>query len=126
MTVATYYDILSVSPRASDADVRRAYKIQAMRWHPDHHPLNRAAAERVFAQISRAYDHIKSQPQRDAYNLALLKLMQRRHEAATVFGRRRTWPPRDSKSRKQAYFRFGRARRAPLTQDKVKDTAYGR
>ncbi len=127
MKLATYYDILNVSPRASDDDVRHAYRIQAKRWHPDQNPANREAAERVFRQISRAYLHLKTQPQRNAYNRALLKLMQSRYEASSIFGRR-TWPPpgnrRDGRSAQWKRFMFGRARAVPVNG--IKEAAHGR
>lgn len=73
MKRSTYYHILNVSPRASDDDVRRAWRTQALRWHPDRNPRNRAQAQRMFILINRAYTILKTRPQREAYNRQLLK-----------------------------------------------------
>lgn len=70
----TYYHILNISPRASDEDVRRAWRALALRWHPDRNPRNRAQAQHMFVLINRAYTLLKTKPQRMAYNRYLLKL----------------------------------------------------
>ncbi|HEY8191659.1 MAG TPA: J domain-containing protein [Alphaproteobacteria bacterium] len=68
----TYYHILNVSPCASDEDVRKAWRILALRWHPDRNPQNRVQAQANFILINRAYTMLKTQPQREAYNRRLL------------------------------------------------------
>lgn len=52
------YGILGVRPDASDAEIAKAYKRLAKRYHPDINPDNAAAAERM-GQINQAYDEIK-------------------------------------------------------------------
>lgn len=69
----TYYHVLYVSPRASDDDVKKAWRAQAARWHPDRHPHSRAQAQRMFILVNRAYTILKTRPQREAYNRYLLK-----------------------------------------------------
>lgn len=56
------YDILGVTPRASDEDIRRAFRKLAKEYHPDLNPGNTAAAER-FKKITGAND-ILSDPER--------------------------------------------------------------
>lgn len=60
------YDVLGVAPDAADEDIARAYKRLAKRYHPDLHPGDAIAAERM-GQINRAYDDIKAMRQRGAY-----------------------------------------------------------
>ena len=57
------YNVLGVSPKASDEEVTRAYKTLAKRFHPDLNPDDPAAADRMGA-INRAYDEVKSMRQR--------------------------------------------------------------
>jgi DnaJ-class molecular chaperone len=77
----TYYDILELPIRASDTDVRNAYYALAKRWHPDLNIENRALAEKQFAAIHKAYLQLRSAPQRQAYNRALLKSLQSKKQA---------------------------------------------
>ena len=57
------YDVLGISPNASDEEVTRAYKSLAKRYHPDLNPNNPSAADRM-GQINRAYDDVKAMRQR--------------------------------------------------------------
>ena len=50
-----YYRILGLSERASRADVKRAYRRLALRYHPDKNPGNEARAARIFTAVNRAY-----------------------------------------------------------------------
>lgn len=53
------YDVLGVSPNATDEEVTRAYKLLAKRYHPDLNPDDPSAAARM-GQINRAYDDVKA------------------------------------------------------------------
>ena len=39
------YDILDVSPGASQDDIKKAYRREALKWHPDRHATNKKEAE---------------------------------------------------------------------------------
>ncbi len=58
------YKILEVSPDASDEEVKKAYRIAAMKHHPDkvsHLGEDvRKQAEEKFAKVNQAYDKIKA------------------------------------------------------------------
>lgn len=52
------YGVLGVGSDATDAEIAKAYKRLAKRYHPDLNPDNAAAAARM-GQINQAYDEIK-------------------------------------------------------------------
>nr|ABR17123.1 unknown [Picea sitchensis] len=60
-----YYIILNVGRRASEDDLKKAYRKLAMKWHPDKNPNNKKEAEAKFKQISEAYE-VLSDPQKRA------------------------------------------------------------
>jgi DnaJ-class molecular chaperone len=49
-----YYRLLEIAPEATEDEIRRAYRRQALRWHPDRN-AGRADAEERFKEISEAY-----------------------------------------------------------------------
>lgn len=61
MSSSDFHQILGVAPDASIADIKRAYKRLAMRWHPDRNPDPQAhdqfrRVREAFEQLSRAAD----------------------------------------------------------------------
>lgn len=61
------YDILGVSPSSSDDEIKKAYKKLARRYHPDRNP-NNPIAENAFKDIVEAYDVLKDENKRKAYD----------------------------------------------------------
>ena len=62
-----YYAILGLSLTAGDDEIKRSYREQAKRWHPDHN--TDPAAVETFQKISVAYDVISDSKQRLIYDL---------------------------------------------------------
>ena len=52
------YQILGVSPTATDSEIKDAYRKLAKKYHPDIHP-DKALAEAKMKEINYAYDTIK-------------------------------------------------------------------
>lgn len=73
-TMVCYYAVLDVDPASGDEDIKRAYRKQAMMFHPDRNPQNRRMAERRFRLINEAYAHIKTASDRKRYEEKLNRI----------------------------------------------------
>ena len=65
-----YYEILGQPYSASDADLRKAYRKLALRYHPDKQSDEAAAevASAKFSLVQRAYSVLSDRARRQAYN----------------------------------------------------------
>ena len=66
-TKQDYYKILGVSKDASADDLKKSYRNLAMKYHPDRNP-NNPDAEKKFKEINQAYDTLKDEQKRAAYD----------------------------------------------------------
>ena len=73
-----YYQLLDVPPRASAEEIKKAYRKQAMRFHPDHNVGNAAAEER-FKLVVEAYRTLGNEELRADYDAWL-----ERHERLSM------------------------------------------
>lgn len=62
-----YYTTLGVARAASPDDLKKAYRKLAMQYHPDRNPGDKKAEQR-FKEISEAYDILKDDQKRAAYD----------------------------------------------------------
>jgi curved DNA-binding protein len=62
-----YYRILGVNRNASEADIKKAYRKLAMKYHPDHAKGDKAAEEK-FKKISEAYAVLSDKDKRQEYD----------------------------------------------------------
>ena len=66
------YAILGVAPGASESDIKKGYRAQAVRWHPDKHSGDsaeqKAEAEEKFKDAAEAYEILSDADRRAAYD----------------------------------------------------------
>ncbi len=62
-----YYQTLGVDKKASAEDIKKAYRKLAMKYHPDQNKDDKTA-EAKFKEISEAYDILKDEQKRAAYD----------------------------------------------------------
>lgn len=62
-----YYDILGVSKDASDADLKKAYRQLAMKYHPDRNAGEKASEEK-FKEVNEAYTCLSDSAKRAHYD----------------------------------------------------------
>jgi DnaJ-class molecular chaperone len=67
-TKTDYYDILGVAKSASADEIKKAYRKQALEWHPDRHKDDKEAAEKRFKEINEAYQILSNPQKKTAYD----------------------------------------------------------
>ena len=61
-----YYEVLGISKGASDAEIKKAYRSLAKKYHPD---VNKeAGAEAKFKEINEAYEVLSDPQKRQTYD----------------------------------------------------------
>ena len=63
-----YYNLLGI-PRDANADaIKKAYRREAIKWHPDKNIDNREVAEERFKEVAEAYDVLSDDQKRAIYD----------------------------------------------------------
>lgn len=67
MSKRDHYEVLGVAKNASEAELKKAYRRLAMKYHPDRNPDN-AEAEIQFKEIKESYEILSDPQKRAAYD----------------------------------------------------------
>lgn len=62
-----FYEILGLSKNASDAEIKKAYRKLAIKYHPDKNP-NDSEAEAKFKEAAEAYEVLSDKQKRERYD----------------------------------------------------------
>ncbi|KAJ5726488.1 uncharacterized protein N7483_007845 [Penicillium malachiteum] len=63
-----YYELLGVTPAATDDEIKKAYRRKALELHPDRNYGNVEEATRLFAEIQTAYEVLSDSQERAWYD----------------------------------------------------------
>jgi curved DNA-binding protein len=66
MKFKDYYEVLGIQRNANDADIKKAYRKLARKYHPD--VSKEANAEEHFKEVGEAYEVLKDPQKRQAYD----------------------------------------------------------
>lgn len=61
-----YYEILGVSKNASAAEIKAAYRKQALKWHPDRNKSSEATAK--FKEVNKAFEVLSDAKKKEVYD----------------------------------------------------------
>lgn len=67
MTKRDFYEILGVSKSATKDDIKKAYRKQALKFHPDKNPGDKSAEEK-FKEAAEAYEVLSNEDKRARYD----------------------------------------------------------
>lgn len=67
MEYKDYYKVLGVDKKATEADIKKAYRKLAVQYHPDKNPDNKQAEEK-FKQVTEAYEVLSEAGKRKKYD----------------------------------------------------------
>ncbi len=67
MAKRDYYEVLGLNRDAGEADIKKAYRRLAMKYHPDRNPDD-ASAEEKFKEATEAYEVLNDAEKRGAYD----------------------------------------------------------
>lgn len=67
MSKRDYYEVLGVNRKATEQELKSAYRILALQYHPDRNPGDQAAEEK-FKEMSEAYGVLSNAESRSRYD----------------------------------------------------------
>lgn len=84
MTAKNYYKILDVSKNAGNSEIKKAFRKQAMKYHPDRHKGDKRAEEK-FKEINEAYAVLSDPKKKKQYDMFGAEGFQQRFSQEDIF-----------------------------------------
>lgn len=63
-----YYEVLGLTKKASNEEIKKSFRKLAVKWHPDKNPNNKEEAAEKFREISEAYEVLSDDEKRNKYD----------------------------------------------------------
>ena len=79
-----YYSVLGINKGSSDDEIKKAYRKQAMKYHPDRNEGD-SKAESKFKDISEAYAVLSDKKKRREYDQLVQKVFTRNYHKKIFF-----------------------------------------
>src|SRR5690554_226304 len=95
MDFKDYYSVLGVDKKASQAEIKKAYRKLALKYHPDKNPGDKAAEER-FKEIAEAHDVLSDPEKRKKYDELGSNWKQYENAGSGPFGRAGSYKRRET------------------------------
>eukprot|EP01084_Bolivina_argentea_P037434 69244_1 len=64
----SHYEVLGIDKNASQKEIKKAFRSQARKFHPDKHPNDRQKYKGLFQQVMQAYEVLKDPQKRAMYD----------------------------------------------------------
>ncbi|KAF8328108.1 DnaJ domain-containing protein [Cantharellus anzutake] len=113
------YDILGVAEDVSEGDLKRAYRRQSLKYHPDRHPDDPEAGQK-FHELTTAYELLQDPVKRQALDESLRISKSRRARLASHDSKRKILQEElEAGERAAKKFRAGDVERAAAASEKL-------
>lgn len=68
---STHYALLGITPTATSEEIKKAFRKQSLKYHPDRNPGATKWAQEQFVRLSEAYETLMDPEEREAYDARL-------------------------------------------------------
>ncbi len=109
MSIPDHYETLEIDRHATPGTIKQAFRRLAKEYHPDKNPTREKFAEKMFREISIAYDVLRDPKERFKYDLTLNTVARN--------GRSHSRQREDLEHSRHAQYRFGLMFQQLLTQN---------